>query len=108
MKTIICIALTLFASACSTIKTVEPTQNHVAISHGKYKSYCKSIPRVYSGISHNICTLYGQSNKSASTNTANHSFDYWAVDSAFSLVSDTIILPYTIYSQIDKGSIDVN
>lgn len=108
MKTIICITLALFTTSCATIKTVEPTHNQVDISHGRYKSYCESIPRVYSGTSYNICTLYGESNTSASVDTAKHSFHYWAIDSVFSIVSDTVILPYTIYSQIAKGSIDVN
>ncbi|MGJ8691466.1 MAG: YceK/YidQ family lipoprotein [Thalassotalea sp.] len=108
MKTIIGITLVLFICSCATIKTVEPTHNHVDISHGKYKSNCKSIPRIYSGTYYNICILYGEPNKSTSTDTAKHSFHYWAIDSAFSIVSDTVILPYTIYSQIDKGSLDVN
>jgi len=66
------------------LETVEPTQNHVDISHIKNKSYGKSVPRVYSEISYNISTLYGESNKNTSADTANHSFDYWTVDSAFS------------------------
>lgn len=108
MKTITCIGLALFICSCATIKTVEPTQNYVDISHGKYKSNCKNIPRIYSGTSYNLCILYGEPNKSANADTTKHSFHYWAIDSAFSIVSDTVILPYTIYSQIDKGSIEVN
>jgi uncharacterized protein YceK len=108
MKTIISIILLIFTFSCSTINTVEPPQNHVDISHGKYKSHCKSIPRIYSGTSHNICTLFGKSNKSASVDSARHSFDYWVIDSAFSLVADTVILPYSIYSQMKNGSIQVN
>lgn len=108
MKTITCISLALFTCSCATIKTVEPTQNHVDISHGKYKSNCKSIPRIYSGTSYNICILYGDPNKSASVDTAKHSFHSWAIDSAFSIVSDTVILPYTIYAQMKNGSIQVN
>lgn len=108
MKTIICVIFVLLTFSCSTIKTVEPLQNHVAISHGNNKSYCKTIPRIYSGIATNICILYGESNKSAGVDATTHSFHYWVIDSAFSVVFDTVILPYTIVSQLNNGSIQVN
>lgn len=108
MKIYYCIVLALVNFSCSTVNTVAPAHNHINISHGKNKSYCKSVPRVYSGTFYNFCTLYGEPNKSAITDATTHSFRYWATDSIFSIAFDTVILPYTIYSQIDKGSIGVN
>lgn len=108
MKTLICIFFVLFTCSCATIKTVAPRQNHVEISHGSNKSYCKTIPRIYSGIAYNTCLFYGEPNQSAGVDATTHSFHYWVIDSAFSFASDTVILPYTILSQIKNGYIRVN
>jgi uncharacterized protein YceK len=33
---------------------------------------------------------------------------FFVIDAAFSIVADTIVIPYTAVQQIDKGSINVN
>jgi len=101
------LCLVLLNSSCSTIKTVNPIYNQVKISHLGHKSYCKSIPRVYSGFSYNLCLLYGEPNGNGRVSTTN-GVPTFLIGFAFSLAADTVVLPYTIYTQVNKGNIKVN
>ncbi len=107
MKIFWVLSLALLNYSCSTIKTVDPIYNQVKISYEGHKSYCKDIPRVYSGFSYNLCLLYGEPNANGSVSAIN-GVPIFLIDSAFSLAADTVVLPYTIYTQINKGNIKVN
>lgn len=107
MKGIMCCLLTLFCFSCSTIKTINPPQDHVNISYKGKKSYCKKIPRIYSGISYNACLLYGEPSNVTNIDSFN-GVPFIFIDSAFSVITDTIVLPYTITTQVNKGDIKVN
>jgi len=107
MKGILSCLLVLLCFSCATVKTIDPSQNHVKISYKGKKSYCKEIPRIYSGISYNACLLYGEPSKTARIDSLN-GVPFIIIDSAFSVVTDTIVLPYTIISQANKGYIRVN
>lgn len=100
--------LALCTFSCSTIKTIDPLNNHVNISHNGKKSYCEEIPRIYSGISYNLCLLYGEPSTRVNVGSTLNGVPFVFIDSAFSLVSDTVVLPYTIVMQANKGSIKVN
>tara|TARA_R110001599_G_scaffold84623_1_gene227814 strand:- start:97 stop:366 length:270 start_codon:yes stop_codon:yes gene_type:complete len=89
------------------MKTIDPIYNQVKVSYQGHKSYCKGIPRVYSGISYNACLLYGEPNANGTLSSIN-GVPTFLIDSAFSLVADTVVLPYTIYTQVNKGNIKVN
>lgn len=107
-KGIIYAVLGLSASSCATVKTIDPPKNHINISHYGKKSYCESIPRVYSGLSYNLCLLYGEPSKKVNIGSSFNRIPFVVIDSAFSAVSDTIVLPYTLVMQANKGSIKVN
>ena len=107
MKAIV-IALILGLSACATVKTLPPSTTHVDIEYEGKRSYCDSIPRVYSGVAYNLCTLFGEPNPRANINTTMHTIPLFMLDSGLCLVTDTLALPYTIYTQNKHGSIDVN
>jgi uncharacterized protein YceK len=53
------------------------------------------IPRVYSGVANDIRFLTG--------NYGDKGFVFW--DLPFSLIADTLVLPYTLYSQIRYGNL---
>lgn len=108
MKEFIGILLALSTFSCSTIKTIDPPNNHVNISYNGKKSYCEKIPRIYSGISYNLCLLYGEPSKRVNVGSSLNGIPFVFIDSAFSVVSDTIVLPYTIVMQANKGAIKVN
>ncbi|MFT7007209.1 MAG: hypothetical protein ACJAXJ_001723 [Colwellia sp.] len=108
MKGFTCILFALCTSSCATIKTIDPPKNHINISHYGKKSYCENIPRIYSGISYNVCLLYGEPSKSVNIGSSFNNVPFVVIDTAFSAVSDTIALPYTIVMQADKGPIKVN
>jgi len=108
MKGFTFIILALCTCSCATIKTIDPPKNHINISHYGKKSYCENIPRVYSGISYNLCLLYGEPSKEVNIGSSLNGFPFVFIDSAFSVVADTVVLPYTITMQANKGSIKVN
>jgi hypothetical protein len=108
MKGFTYILLVLATFSCATIKTIDPEKNHINISHNGKKSYCEAIPRIYSGLSYNLCLLYGEPSKVVNVGSSVNNIPFVLIDSAFSVVTDTIVLPYTIVIQADKGSILVN
>ncbi|QCZ94704.1 YceK/YidQ family lipoprotein [Salinimonas iocasae] len=107
MKTIVILISTILCCSCATMRTIDPPGNQVNISYFGYDSYCKDIPRVYSGVSHNFCVLYGKPN-GYTTNFQKTHFTYLLVDSVVSAAADTLILPYTLVTQTSKGNIKVN
>ena len=108
MKGIICLLSLLCCASCATIKTLDPIGNHVNISHKGKKSFCDEIPRMYSGSAYNFCLMYGEPSKRPNVGDSINGVPFVFVDNVFSLVSDTIVLPYTVVSQIKKGPIKVN
>jgi len=108
VKGLVSILLALFPCSCATIKTINPPKNHVKISHYGKKSYCEEIPRVYSGLSYNLCLLNGEPSKKANLGGSLNTIPFFIIDSAFSALADTAVLPYTIVMQKKEGSIKVN
>ena len=100
--------LALCTFSCATIKTIDPPKNHINISHYGKKSYCEEIPRVYSGVSYNFCLLYGEPSKRVNIGSSVNNVPFVVLDTFFSAVSDTVVLPYTIAMQTEKGSLKVN
>lgn len=102
------IVATCICSSCSTIKTISPRNNHVTIEYFGHISYCEEIPRVYSGLASNFCLLYGEPNESGITVSSPYDASFFIIDSCFSAIADTVVLPYTVLQQMEKGSIEVN
>ena len=107
MKLFAAILLALSTFSCATMKTIDPPQNHIDISHNGKKSYCEEIPRIYSGLSYNFCLLYGEPSKRVNVGSSFNNIPFVFIDTVFSVVSDTVVLPYTIVMQAEKGSIKV-
>lgn len=93
---------------CSTIKTVTPYNGRVDISHHGYDSRCKKIPRVYSGVAYNFCKLNSEPNTSGYDGLGGFGAPIIFFDTICSAVADTLILPYTVFTQANYGNITVN
>lgn len=107
-KVMIILLSIIFIEACSTAKTINPPNNHVAISHRGHKSYCRSIPRVYSGVSRNICKAHGEPSRRVNIGNNFGGIPIIVMDTFFSAIVDTLALPYTVARQINEGNIQVN
>jgi len=91
--------LSLLIAGCGTVNTVV-RGDAVARRNLKEISYCKSIPRVYSGVSYDLCALYGPPGPGYGNTAA-----ALISDLIFCGIFDTLVLPYTIYRQSRDGSI---
>ena len=108
MKTLIAALLIVSCAACSTFKTVAPDRGRVDISSQGYDSNCNKIPRIYSGVSYNVCLLNSEPNSNAIGGIGLLGVPLIFIDTMCSAIADTVILPYTIYTQVNDGSIKVN
>lgn len=67
-----------------------------------WHSYCSQIPRVYSGFAYGYCTLNAPERYGV-----HDSAPIAAADMLLSGITDTLVLPYTIYQQNELGVIPV-
>lgn len=103
--TILSILLLLTLAGCGTINTVMREDGVAARELRSQKTYCQSIPRIYSGVSYNFCQLNGDPNPHGSLAGGPGVIAFVFVDSLISGILDTAFLPYTIYRQSTDGSI---
>lgn len=106
-KTIV-VLLTVAFNGCATTKTVSIVENGaIPRSNWNTKTHCDSLPRIYSGLAHNACfALFAERANGAIYN----SFEVgsYVLDSVASAVADTLVLPYTICTQYQRGNIKVS
>lgn len=89
--------------ACGTITTLSESDQQLTSRLTKQDTYCESIPRVYSGVSYDFCKLNSKPNDTE----IDVLVGFYLIDGALSAVSDTLVLPYTIYQQSEKGRIQI-
>ena len=104
MRKIALLALSLCVSGCGSVTTVGSPDYSVAANLERKNTYCSSIPRMYSGVAFDFCSLHAPS-KGANLNWF---AGYYLVDGIASAVVDTLLLPYTGYQQYTEGSLDLN
>ena len=90
---------------CGTINTTIRSDSVARRNLNQVETSCKTIPRVYSGVSYDICILRGK--PSHTMLWLGSAPQLILVDLALSSVLDTIALPYTVYGQINDGFIDL-
>ncbi|MCW8276318.1 YceK/YidQ family lipoprotein [Pseudomonas sp. PCH199] len=94
-------AISLALTGCGTVATV--LQDDAAAAQGlrRQKTYCQSIPRVYSGLAYDFCVL------NAPPDPTGILVPFVLLDLALSGALDTVVLPYTIYRQGKDGNIRI-
>jgi uncharacterized protein YceK len=98
--------LSLLLAGCGTVNTVVRGDTVASRNLKEIRSYCDSIPRVYSGVSYDFCTLYGPPPSGYGWNSGNL-VETLIYDLVLSGLLDTVALPYTIYRQSVDGNIDI-
>ncbi|WP_444884263.1 YceK/YidQ family lipoprotein [Microbulbifer sp. PSTR4-B] len=104
MKTISLAICSLMLTGCGTFTTLSSTDREISANLKRQKSNCESIPRVYSGLSYNICKMHSDS-ESINVDLL---LGVYLVDSLFSTATDTIVLPFTMIEQRKNGNISVS
>ncbi|KAB0491969.1 YceK/YidQ family lipoprotein [Pseudomonas vancouverensis] len=94
-------ALSLAMAGCGTVSTVLQDDAEAAQSLRRQKTYCQSIPRIYSGLAFDFCVL------NAPPDPTGVLVPLVLLDLALSGTLDTMVLPYTIYRQTVDGNIPV-
>ena len=104
-KSIVVIPAIVGCSGCGTMTTLSSSDAEINRALVKRNTYCVSVPRVYSGAYYDVCHLHAKQIDQF------YEFPDWTgiylVDIAFSGILDTVVLPFTIYSQFDRGSVEV-
>lgn len=94
----------IFISGCGTVSTVYKSDQYAIGELKKAKTLCHELPRVYSGVSFDLCQI-----NSHSENPFRYmAYSLYLFDTLPSAVVDTVILPYTIYKQKEKVGIRVS
>ena len=94
-------AFSLALSGCGTVLTVLQGEEDAVSDLRKHKTYCQSIPRVYSGLAYDFCVL------NAPPEPGGYLASFVVLDLTLSGVLDTVVLPYTIYRQATDGSMRI-
>lgn len=103
MPYFVIVMLSIILNGCSTVHTISQAEQGLVMKG----SYCHSIEHVYSGVQYNWCKLHGEPKQSPDPRSAQGDFEYLGIDTLFSLLADTLVLPYTIYKQVSAEPIRV-
>ena len=98
-------AFCIIACGCATSKTVGVSAGAALIpNYLNSRTACSSLPRIYSGLAYNYCfAINAERRDPVMYNSVEQSV--YLLDSVSSAILDTVVLPYTIYSQANKGNI---
>lgn len=94
----------VLASGCGTTATLTNSDTQISQQLVKSKTGCESIPRVYSGVSYDMCKL----NSNPDSTFYNPFLFFYLLDMPVSAVADTLVVPATIYTQSQKGNIEIS
>ena len=103
MKSAFVIFLIAMLYGCATATTLSNSDDDLARQLKKHDTYCESLPRTYSGVAYNLCKLNSKPNNTE----VDLLVGFYLFDGAISLVTDTLVLPYTIYQQSEQGSLEI-
>ncbi|KAB0505746.1 YceK/YidQ family lipoprotein [Pseudomonas moorei] len=94
-------AISLTLAGCGTASTVLQGDEDAARGLRRQKTYCQSIPRVYSGLAYDFCVM------NAPPDPTGVLVPLVLLDLALSGALDTVALPYTIVRQGMDGNIRI-
>ncbi|SDY12262.1 YceK/YidQ family lipoprotein [Nitrosomonas sp. Nm33] len=96
-------SIAVFLAGCGTTNTVIRGDWVAKRNLNQIETSCETIPRIYSGVSYDICLLRGKPSQMALWVAPIPQLIF--LDIALSGAFDTVILPYTVYTQISNGDI---
>ena len=97
------VGIALLLGGCGTVTTVL-RDDRIAVQELKArKTYCQTVPRVYSGVAYDLCVLHAPPNSAGGL--VLDGIPWAFIDVPVSAVLDTLVLPYTIYQQNADGSL---
>lgn len=102
MKKEFLLSAVVLLTGCGSINTVLREDDYAQRELTDLKTRCETIPRVYSGVAYDFCSLnaeYKHPKDNAGPLLASA-----LLDGALSGVLDTLVLPYTLYHQANEGS----
>lgn len=105
MKSSFLLLAALMLSGCGTIDTVFREDAVASQKLKERKTYCGGVPRIYSGVTYDFCSLHAPEPENGATYIGPASNQAMLLDMAVSGVLDTLLLPYTIYRQHSDGSL---
>jgi len=108
MKTQATLLAALMLAGCGTIQTAVRGDEVAAKSLKEQKSYCGAIPRIYSGVTYDFCSLNAPLQKGLDAETHTDAPAIVLIDVVMSGALDTLLLPYTIYRQQADGNIVIS
>ncbi|MEB0048266.1 MULTISPECIES: YceK/YidQ family lipoprotein [unclassified Pseudomonas] len=107
MKTQAMLLAALMLAGCGTVQTVVRNDDVAVKSLKEKKSYCAAVPRIYSGVTYDFCTLHAPLKAGIDPEKYNNGTIFVLIDVVISGAFDTLLLPYTLYRQQADGSIIV-
>lgn len=107
MKTIALLLISLSLAGCGTINTVLRGDEVTSRELLDKKSYCNTVPRIYSGVYYDFCLLNAPAPAPEQPGRSGYAMPGLLIDAALCGVLDTVALPYTIYRQSRDGSIEI-
>jgi uncharacterized protein YceK len=109
MKVQVLMLAVLMLGGCGTVQTVVRNDQAAVDGLKEKKSYCGAVPRIYSGVTYDFCSLHAPLSKGVDADDyRNAAIPIVLVDAVVSGALDTLLLPYTIYRQQIDGSIVIN
>lgn len=92
-------------SGCGSINTVLREDDYAQRELTDLKTRCETIPRVYSGVAYDFCSLNAE--YKYGTDTSGPLLAGALLDGVLSGALDTLALPYTLYHQANEGSMTI-
>lgn len=104
LKNALVLIAALSATGCGTVNTTFRDDTVSSNKLARWNSHCDSVPRIYSGAVFDYCTLDAAPRRSTGFD-GYPSASLIVLDMGLSGITDTLLLPYTIYLQSKHGDI---
>lgn len=95
----------LTLAGCGTVDTVFRDDSLARQQLKDQKSYCNTVPRVYSGVAYDFCRLHSPRPAKDENSQENALAQGMVIDMVLSGALDTLLLPYTLIQQQADGSL---
>jgi uncharacterized protein YceK len=103
VKIVTIISAALLLTGCGTVNSI--ARNDVSIAHSLKNAgtRCTAMPRIYGGVAYDFCKLHSD----PKSGYYNWFLGFYIIDIVPSLMADTVLLPFSAYSQAKNGPVDL-